>query len=43
MGITVGHWAMRVLEVMFFTGLLGCLVVVLISWIVVGRDSFSSK
>jgi hypothetical protein len=36
-------YVMRALEVMFFTGLSGCVVVVIISWITVGRDSFSRK
>jgi hypothetical protein len=35
--------AMRVIEVLFFTGLSGCAVVVILSWIYVGRDSFSNK
>jgi hypothetical protein len=35
--------AMRVIEVLFFTGLSGCAVVVILSWISVGRDSFSNK
>jgi hypothetical protein len=35
--------AMRVVEVLFFTGLSGCAVVVILSWISVGRDSFSNK
>ncbi|HWE84358.1 MAG TPA: hypothetical protein VG267_05405 [Terracidiphilus sp.] len=35
--------AMRVLEVMFFTGLLGCVVVVILSWIYIGKDSFTDK
>jgi len=43
MSSTVGVVAMRVLEVLFFTGLCGCVAVVLISWISVGKDSFSGK
>jgi hypothetical protein len=43
MGFNVAVYAMRIVEVMFFTGLLGCVVVVIVSWIVVGRDSFSDK
>lgn len=35
--------AMRTLEVMFFAGLLGCVAVVILSWISVGRDSFSDN
>jgi hypothetical protein len=34
---------MRILEVLFFLGLLGCVVVVVLSWISVGRDSFSNN
>jgi hypothetical protein len=36
-------WLMRVLEVMFFTGLIGCLLVVTISWISIFKDGFSDK
>lgn len=35
--------AMRILEVMFFTGLTGCAMVVLLSWISVGKGSFTDK
>jgi hypothetical protein len=35
--------AMRVIEVMFFSGLLGCAVVVLISWISIGKGCFTEK
>jgi hypothetical protein len=40
---TIALIAERIIEVMFFTGLLGCVVVVVLSWISVGRDSFSDK
>jgi len=43
MGFNIAVFAIRVLKVMFFAGLLGCVVVVLLSWISVGRDSFSKK
>jgi hypothetical protein len=43
MGFNMAVFAVRILEVMFFTGLLGCGVVVILSWILVGRDSFSDK
>lgn len=43
MGFNVAVFAIRVLKIMFFTGLLGCVVVVLLSWISVGKDSFSKK
>jgi len=35
--------AMRVIAVMFFVGLTGCATTVILSWISVGRDSFSRK
>jgi hypothetical protein len=34
---------MRVLEVVFLTGLLGCAFVVILSWISVGKDCFTDK
>jgi hypothetical protein len=34
-------FAAHVVEVVFFTGLIGCTFVVAISWISVGRDAFS--
>jgi hypothetical protein len=40
MGLKLAVFALRVLEVMFFTGLAGCAVVVFLSWISIGRDSF---
>ena len=43
MAFRLAVFAMRVLEVMFFTGLLGCAVVVVLSWISVGRDSFTDE
>jgi len=43
MHLTLALIAERILEVMFFTGLLGCVVVVVLSWISVGRDSFPDK
>jgi hypothetical protein len=43
MGFKLAVFAMRLLEVMFFVGLAGCAVVVILSWISVGRDSFSRK
>jgi hypothetical protein len=33
--------AAHVVEVVFFTGLIGCVFVVAISWVSVGRDAFS--
>jgi hypothetical protein len=43
MGSRLALIAMRVVEVMFFTGLVGCVSTVIISWFQVGRDSFSPK
>jgi hypothetical protein len=43
MGFNAAVFAVRALEVLFFTGLSGCLVVVILSWISVGKDSFSDK
>jgi hypothetical protein len=43
MGFKIAVFAMRFLEVMFFTGLAGCSVVVILSWISVGKDSFSQE
>ena len=43
MGFDIAAFAIRFLEVMFFIGLLGCVVVVILSWISVGKDSFSDK
>lgn len=43
MGLTVARIAMRVVEVLFFTGLVGCVSTVVLSWISVGRDSFFNK
>jgi hypothetical protein len=34
---------MRALEVAFFTGLIGCAVVVVWSWISIFKDGFSKK
>lgn len=33
--------AIRVLEVMFFTGLAGCILAILVSWIEIFSDGFS--
>lgn len=42
-GFKLAIFAMRFLEGMFFTGLAGCTLVVILSWISVGKDSFSRK
>jgi hypothetical protein len=36
-------WCMRAVEIMFFTGLIGCAVVVLISWVSIFRSGFSKE
>jgi hypothetical protein len=43
MAFRLAVFAMRVLEVMLFTGLLGCAVVVILSWIFVGKGSFADE
>jgi hypothetical protein len=43
MALKLGVLAMRVLEIMFFTGLLGCAVAVILSWISVGKGCFADK
>lgn len=36
------HLAMRIVVVLFFTGLIGCACVVIISWISIFKEGFSS-
>jgi hypothetical protein len=36
-------FAKHVIEVMFFTGLIGCSTVVIISWISIFKDGFSDR
>ncbi len=43
MGFKLAVFGLRVLEIAFFVGLSGCAVTVILSWIYVGRDSFSRK
>ena len=43
MAFRLGILAMHVLEIMFFTGLLGCAVAVILSWISVGKGCFTDK
>lgn len=40
MGTTLAIWAMRFVEGAFFTGLVGCLLVVAISWVSIFRTGF---
>jgi hypothetical protein len=35
------HMAVRIVEVLFFTGLVGCACVVLISWVSIFKEGFS--
>jgi hypothetical protein len=37
---TVSIWMMRLVEAMFFTGLTGCAVVVVVSWISIFSSGF---
>ena len=43
MGFKLAVLAIRFVVIMFFTGLVGCAVTVMLSWIYVGKDSFSKK
>jgi hypothetical protein len=36
-------WSKDILEVMFFTGLIGCVAVVIFSWISILKSAFSVK
>jgi hypothetical protein len=38
--LTVSIWVMRVLEVAFFAGITGCLLVVVISWVSIFAEGF---
>jgi hypothetical protein len=42
-GFKIGVVAIRILEIMFFIGLAGCAVVVILSWISVGKDSLTDS
>lgn len=37
----IGIWLMRALEVVFFTGLIGCALVVMLSWVSILNDVLS--
>ncbi|HEY1803114.1 MAG TPA: hypothetical protein VGG45_01415 [Terracidiphilus sp.] len=41
MAFNLTVFAIRAFELLFFIGLVGCFVVVILSWISVGKDSFS--
>jgi hypothetical protein len=41
MTLSIMIWSARILEVMFFTGLIGCVSVVVISWISIFKEGFS--
>jgi hypothetical protein len=36
-------WSKNILEIMFFTGLIGCVGVVFLSWISILKSAFSEK
>jgi hypothetical protein len=36
-------WTMRILELAFFSGIVGCALVVIFSWISILKDGFSGK
>jgi hypothetical protein len=36
-------WGKDILEVMFFTGLIGCVAVVIFSWVSILKSAFSDK
>ena len=42
MGHTLMQFAVRLVEVMFFTGLIGCASVVVISWVSIFKEGFSN-
>jgi hypothetical protein len=35
--------AMRIVEILFFTGLIGCAVVVVVSWVSIFKEGFSDR
>ena len=37
------HWAMYAVEILFFTGLAGCVLVVVISWVSIFKTGFSKS
>jgi hypothetical protein len=37
------HFAVKAVEVLFFTGLAGCVLVVLISWVSIFKSGFSES
>jgi hypothetical protein len=41
MAMLLFRYVIRILEVLFFTGILGCLVVVVLSWISIFKSGFS--
>jgi hypothetical protein len=43
MGHTISVWAIKLVEAIFFAGLLGCVLVVAISWVSVSRSGFGRK
>ena len=43
MFVRIGIWLIRILEITFFTGLIGCAFVVILSWISIFRDGFTKR
>ena len=41
MAMLLFHYVTRILEALFFVGILGCLVVVVLSWISIFKSGFS--
>ena len=37
------HLAVRIVEILFFTGIIGCAAVVLISWVSIFKEGFSNS
>ncbi len=37
----IAVWLLRAIEVLFFTGLAGCVLVVMISWVSIAKASFT--
>ena len=43
MGHSLLQLAVRIVEVLFFTGLVGCAAVVVVSWVKIFREGFSDS
>ena len=42
MGFQIAVWFMKLIEILFFAGLIGCAVTVLISWVSIFKEGFSN-